>query len=221
MEMVHKTPSLTFRMAQGLEVSKVKQLNVDNVASFYANLEKLYELHLTSRIIWVKNISRMWRPKVSPCKEGLTFRTLLFQKSKSGCLCSLVSILQEQTFPISTFSKGSGCVGTTLSIVKMVPPWPCNPKLGWPTNYVPIGLFILWNWWMIAQITFLISHFDQHLLILDEHNSHITLETVQQAKDVGLDLPSLPAHTSHEHLWMWVSSSHSKLHSASFKVFGI
>jgi hypothetical protein len=42
------------------------------------------------------------------------------------------------------------------------------------------------------------SHFDQHLLILDGHNSHITLETIQQAKDVGLDLPNLPTHTFHE-----------------------
>jgi len=38
-------------VAQGLEISKVKGLNVDNVASFYANLEKLYELHPTSRIV--------------------------------------------------------------------------------------------------------------------------------------------------------------------------
>jgi hypothetical protein len=41
-------------------------------------------------------------------------------------------------------------------------------------------------------------HFDQHLLILDGHNSHITLEIIQQVKDVGLDLPSLPTHTFHE-----------------------
>ncbi len=50
----------------------------------------------------------------------------------------------------------------------------------------------------MAWSTFLISHFNQHLLILDGHNSHVTLKTIQQAKDVGLDLPTLPAHTSYE-----------------------
>ncbi len=38
-------------MVQGLEISKVKGLNVKNVANFYGNLEKLYELHPTSRIV--------------------------------------------------------------------------------------------------------------------------------------------------------------------------
>jgi hypothetical protein len=51
---------------------------------------------------------------------------------------------------------------------------------------------------MMAWITFFISHYNQHLLILDGHNSHITLETIQQAKDVGLDLPTLPTHASYE-----------------------
>jgi hypothetical protein len=41
-------------------------------------------------------------------------------------------------------------------------------------------------------------HFDQHILILDGHNSHIILETIRKAKDVGLGFPNLPTHTFHE-----------------------
>jgi hypothetical protein len=37
----------------------------------------------------------------------------------------------------------------------------------------------------------------RHLLILDGHNSHVTLEVVLEAKRVGLDLLTLPSHTSH------------------------
>ena len=37
----------------------------------------------------------------------------------------------------------------------------------------------------------------RHLLILDGHNSHVTLEVVAQAKAAGLDLLTLPSHTSH------------------------
>jgi hypothetical protein len=36
-----------------------------------------------------------------------------------------------------------------------------------------------------------------HLLILDRHNSHVTIEVVAKAKEVGLHLVTLPSHTSH------------------------
>jgi hypothetical protein len=38
---------------------------------------------------------------------------------------------------------------------------------------------------------------NQHLLVLDGHGSHITLERVEQAQDFGLDMIILPFHTSH------------------------
>ena len=65
--------------------------------------------------------------------------------------------------------------------------------------------------WMIATLfSHWISHFIRcleskggilnercHLLILDGQNSHVTLEVVQKCKEVGLDLLTLPSHTSH------------------------
>ena len=42
-----------------------------------------------------------------------------------------------------------------------------------------------------------ISPDHRYLLILDGHNSHVTLEVVQKARAAGLDLLSLPSHTSH------------------------
>jgi hypothetical protein len=36
-----------------------------------------------------------------------------------------------------------------------------------------------------------------HLLILDGHNSHVTIEVVKRARDVGLHLLMLPLHCSH------------------------
>ena len=37
----------------------------------------------------------------------------------------------------------------------------------------------------------------RHLLILDGHNSHVTLEVVRTAMESGVDIISLPSHTSH------------------------
>jgi len=37
----------------------------------------------------------------------------------------------------------------------------------------------------------------RHLLVLDGHNSHVTLEVVKISMESGLDIVSLPSHTSH------------------------
>jgi hypothetical protein len=34
-------------------------------------------------------------------------------------------------------------------------------------------------------------------LILDEHDNNVTLEAIEQAKDIGLNMTTLPSHTSH------------------------
>ena len=39
---------------------------------------------------------------------------------------------------------------------------------------------------------------ERHLLILDGHKAHITLEVLMKVKDNGIDMISLPSHTSHE-----------------------
>ena len=65
----------------------------------------------------------------------------------------------------------------------------------WMTSY----LFSAWISHFVASIRChsLISPQQRHLLILDGHNSHVTLEVARLAKNVGLDLISLPSHTSH------------------------
>ena len=42
-----------------------------------------------------------------------------------------------------------------------------------------------------------IDHTNRHLLILDGHNSHVTLEVVKVSMQSDLDIISLPSHTSH------------------------
>ena len=36
------------------------------------------------------------------------------------------------------------------------------------------------------------------MIILDGHKSHISLEVLMKVKDHGIDMISLPSHTSHE-----------------------
>jgi hypothetical protein len=65
----------------------------------------------------------------------------------------------------------------------------------WMTSY----LFSAWISHFLESMRRLggISLERRHLLILDSYNSHVTLEVVMEAKRVGLDLLTLPSHTSH------------------------
>ena len=42
-----------------------------------------------------------------------------------------------------------------------------------------------------------ISNKNRHLLIMDGHNSHVTLDVAHMARKIGLDLLTIPSHTSH------------------------
>jgi hypothetical protein len=42
-----------------------------------------------------------------------------------------------------------------------------------------------------------ISIINRHLLILDGHGSCVTLEAIEQVQEFGLDMITLPSHTSH------------------------
>ena len=44
----------------------------------------------------------------------------------------------------------------------------------------------------------ILSQKKRHLLILDGHKSHINLDILLKAKEHGIDMISLPSHTSHE-----------------------
>jgi hypothetical protein len=65
----------------------------------------------------------------------------------------------------------------------------------WMTSY----LFSAWISHFLESVRKLggISPEHCHRFILDGHNSHVTLEVVMEAKRVGLDLLTLPSHTSH------------------------
>ncbi|KAI5082720.1 hypothetical protein GOP47_0002463 [Adiantum capillus-veneris] len=63
--------------------------------------------------------------------------------------------------------------------------------------------------WMTGELfQAWLKHFDdaislqgkenRHLLVLDGHGSHVSLEVVAKAKESGIDIVTLPAHTSHK-----------------------
>jgi len=72
--------------------------------------------------------------------------------------------------------------------------WAMQPK-AWMTN----SLFILWMSHFLLKVSELygISRENRHLLILDGHKSHVSLDVIHLAISEGLDLLTFPSHMSH------------------------
>lgn len=100
-----------------------------------------------------------------------------------------------KTFPISTSSRASNLDAITSSIVEIGACMAIQLK-EWMTSF----LFSKWLSHFIACVQSKcgnMSRANQHLLIMDGHNSQVTVEVVLQACHVGLDLIKFSSHTSH------------------------
>jgi hypothetical protein len=60
------------------------------------------------------------------------------------------------------------------------------------TSFLFKEFFIVFKMLVLSGI----SLSNKHLLILDGHGSHVTLETIEQAQAFWLDMIILPSHTS-------------------------
>jgi hypothetical protein len=61
-------------------------------------------------------------------------------------------------------------------------------------DYLPFqGIFFFFQMSILGEI----SLTNRHLFILDKHGSHVTLEAIEQTKEFGLDMITLPSPTSH------------------------
>ena len=66
-------------------------------------------------------------------------------------------------------------------------------------RYMTSHFFSRWMDYFIEQLEVMrdLSPFNRHVVILDGHKSHVTLEVIHKAKHHGIDMINLPSHTSH------------------------
>jgi hypothetical protein len=79
--------------------------------------------------------------------------------------------------------------------IQFCKPWTCmaTQSKAWMITF----LFKEFSFFFKRFIPSGISITNRHLLILDGHGSHVTLEAIEQAQEFGLDMITLPSHTSH------------------------
>ncbi|KAH9325368.1 hypothetical protein KI387_005546 [Taxus chinensis] len=67
-----------------------------------------------------------------------------------------------------------------------------------PNAWMTKELFLNWLCHFARSVPGGVSPNNRHLLIFDGHGSHVALQTVEEANKLGIDLITLPAHTSHK-----------------------
>ena len=192
-------PDLTIRNSQGLEFARAKGLCPENVATFYKTLQDLYDTHGYTP-------DRIWNCDESGAQAGRNGGGLVWAKKGCKSVHSLIPNNREWLTVLSCISASGDHIpgfyifkGKRLKENYIVH---CESKAtqamqpeGWMTAF-------LFSEWLSHFINALesrggVSPTNRHLLVVDGHNSHVTLQVVHKAMQVGLDIVTLPSHTSH------------------------
>lgn len=192
-------PELTLRHSQGLEAGRARGLCPDSVASFYANLSLLYDTH-------GYGAHQVWNCDESGAQAGRNGGGLVLAKTWSRCVHTVMPDQREWLSVLACMNaagdyipnfyifKGKRFGRNFIEKCEVGATMAMQPR-AWMTG-------ILFSKWLSHFIEAVkqkggISSSCRHLLILDGHNSHVTLDAVRQARDAGLDMLTLPSHTSH------------------------
>ena len=192
-------PELSVRTSQALEVARERGLCEINVKSFYNNLEVLYDKNKYSP-------DRIWNCDETGAHAGKNGGGVIIARTGARQVHSIVPDQREWLSvlvcinatgsSISSFYifKGKRFGANYIQRCESGATMAMQPR-AWMTSY----LFSAWISQFIASIrrNGVISPDHRHLLILDGHCSHATLEVIQEARSAGLDILTLPSHTSH------------------------
>ena len=190
---------LSLRTMQGLEQARAYHLCEQNVRSFYVNLEEVYKAHsYTPDRIWNcdesgANASRSGNGLVIARKGCRNVHAIVPDEREWLSVLACVNAAGQHV-PNFYILRGKRVMRNYIEQAKSGATMAMQPK-AWMTSY----LFAKWIEQFILCIKrrSSISASERHLLILDGHGSHVTLEVVLEAQRAGLDLLTLPSHTSH------------------------
>ena len=122
---------------------------------------------------------------------------------------------EKQVGQITSAERGTlvTVVGTINAIGNSIPPFMIFPRVHYKENMVKgappgtVGVSHVSGWMTSENFVLWLRHFISHskcskeapvLLLLDNHASHISIETLDLAKSNGIHLLTLPPHCSHK-----------------------
>ena len=192
-------PELSLRLAQGLDNNRARSLCLANVSTFYENLGALYDQHQYAP-------SHIWNCDESGVQAGRNGGAYVLAKTGSRSVHQVIPDEREwltvltcinaagQSIPSFYIFRGKRFRRNYIQHCEEGSTMAMSNK-AWMTAF----LFSAWidHFILALQKNSEISMSSPHLLIMDGHSSHITLDVVRRARTVGLHLLTLPSHCSH------------------------
>ena len=192
-------PEISTRRSQRLEVARARALCPITAETLYANLEKLYTAHNYPP-------SHIWNCDELGVQAGRSGGATVLARRGSRLVHSIEPNQKEHLSVLSCINADGGCI-PNFYILKgcyFLADYIANCEEGAVMGMQPNAWMTRWLFesWVSHFIECLkrgpgIALSNRHLLILDRHNSHVMLQVVKISMESGLDIISLPSHTSH------------------------
>jgi hypothetical protein len=192
-------PEVSLRSAQTLELARAKSLCPENVATFYHNLEEAYTEHQYDP-------SHIWNADESGTQAGRSGGGRVLAKTGARNV-HIITPNEREHISVLSCINASGDSIPNYYVFKgkqyqraYIAECEVGARMGMQKNAWMTGhLFEKWldHFTIHLQKRGGISPSNRHLLILDGHNSHVTIEVIEKAWTLGIGMISLPSHTSH------------------------
>jgi hypothetical protein len=192
-------PKLVIRLAQGLDTNRTKNLNARTVSTFYNNLKELLDKHQYEP-------AQIWNADETGCQAGRNRGGRVLAKIGTKYMREIIPNEREHVtvlicinsdgeyIPNLYIFKGKQRKDEYIRKCESGAVYAMQKK-AWMSGYI----FYKWldHFFRNLEVRGGISQIKRHLLILDGHGSHVTLDVILKPREHGLDLLTLPSHTSH------------------------
>ena len=194
-----KHPQLVLRILQAFDVNRAKGLCLPMVAKFYENLQNIYmEQEFQPTHIWnvdesEANAYRNGVGKVLAARGSRNVHTIT-SNEREWILVLTCFNANGDTIPHYYIFKGVRARRDYLALCESRSTFWMQKK-GWVDFYQ----FSKWmeHFLLCLRQKNLFSNTSKHLLILDGHKVHLTLEVLSKAKENGIQMLTLPSFISH------------------------
>ena len=191
-------PEIATRKSQGLEIARARGLCPNSAEMLYSNLEQLYNSYNYPP-------SHIWNYDKSGVQAGRSGGATLLAKKSSRSVHSIEPYQREHLSILSCINADGSSIPNfyILKGTYFLENYVVKCKEGAVMAMQPNAWMTKWLFqsWISHFIECLkrgpdIDQTQRYLLILDGHNSHMTLEFVRVSMQSGLDIVSLPSHTN-------------------------